>query len=206
MMNLKNRLSPYSVIRRIRYFLIFGFPTARLMWEKMPSCSKCGAMADQGATQCPRCGALLDSGISSGRSGTASSLQYGQTTVTVTRKKPTGARVLTALFALGGINALYLAFEANPILGLMPIFPAPSYPFGPLVQGAQFFMAFLGILSLVTGFGLVRLGKWAWKLGLIVSLLGILSIVVSNYLGAIFGLATIYFLSRQETRVWFRRV
>ncbi len=172
----------------------------------MPTCSKCGATADQGITQCPKCGAAIEvsSASSYRRSGTAASVvQYPPQRTT--QSKPTGVRALSVLFVLGGINSLYMALLSNPLSPYLASVPS-VYPFGFLIQNSMYFFGALGILSLVAGLGLVRLGKWAWKLGIVVCALAILSIVTSNYVGAILGVVSAYFMIKNETRVWFRRV
>jgi hypothetical protein len=123
-----------------------------------------------------------------------------------TREKPMAATILTALAALGGVDALLIAVNLNFLAKVVPSLTVGS-ALG-LLNGSipLYFMSVLGVASLASAYLFFRGNSRAWRVGLVFSVLDVLSILWSNYVGFAFGLASLYFLTRFETKVWFHRV
>jgi hypothetical protein len=183
----------------------------------MPKCAKCGTNVDSGVSSCPSCGAevavpmTIGAHVSGSSSSSSSShwrsgsghLDYASPITT--RAKPTSATILTVLAALGGLDAILIAVNMNFLGKLLPSLTIGS-SLG-LASGSIpfYFMSILGAVSLVSAYLFYKGNNKAWSIGLFFSVLNVLSILWSNYVGFVFGLVTLYFLTRFETKNWFHR-
>jgi hypothetical protein len=139
-------------------------------------------------------------------------------------RRPTGVTVLGILAiifpGLGGIAVGGLLILAAAVLGTLNI--SSSYPqlAGYSVGTIAIFLGvlgavslILGILYLVTGIGFLGGKGWAWTIGIIVSVLSIISniveaaIIPGNVAGAVFftiiSLIIIYYLMRPHVKAFF---
>jgi hypothetical protein len=156
----------------------------------MAFCSKCGASLDPNSQFCPSCGAPVSTSMSTSSSGSpptvpspAPSYSPGPAS---SMQRPTGVTILAVLAGLGGLV----------LIGFGLIFTL--FGFGLI------FVVF-GLLELGVVYGYWTGASWAWWLGIIVSVLDILSIVTFDVIGLIIGLIMLYYLTRPHVKTWFHR-
>jgi len=145
--------------------------------------------------------------------------------------RPTGVTILGVLAILGGLGSLAVGavlMLASIVIGALVSateinnqLAASGYPgLAGLGVGliALFLLLFgivflvLGILYLVTGIGLFGGKSWAWTLGILVSVIGlvlsIVQIAIGSYgsvLGLVIDVLIIYYLTRPHVKSFFGR-
>jgi len=113
-------------------------------------------------------------------------------------KRPRGIMILTALEVIG---ALFLfigagAFGIISTLGLSRVIGAISGFGGTL-------LVIMGIILLISAYGLWEGHHWGWWLGMIVAVLGVISIGVFDVVGFIIGVLAFWYLTRRNIKKWF---
>jgi|GEM_PF-1924145 hypothetical protein len=188
----------------------------------MTSCAKCETPLEGGTERCPKCGssnimaATLSIGANPDRASSSSTstgsgwrsqaekLDYANPLST--RTKPKTVNVIEVLAALGGIDAILIASGMNFLTKVAPSLALENSLGLSSGMVPLFFMSILAILSLVSAYAFYKGSRRGWGLGILFSVVGILSILWSNYVGFVFGLVTLYCLTRFETKVWFHKV
>lgn len=131
-------------------------------------------------------------------------------------ERPLGVAILAVLDILGGILALFVG------IGFMALSAIIAEMGGAEVLGGlfAFFEAFiivlgliflvLGILGIAVGWGFWKGSGWAWILGVVFYVIGIILGVVSLALGdltsivsIIIGALLVYYLFRPNVKAWF---
>ena len=173
----------------------------------MPYCPKCGAEASEGTRFCPSCGQDLSA-------TTAAAPQAARTPEQV-KQRPTGVTILAILQILGGLLFLVLGGFALVIagfLGMAGMVPdMPEMPMFPLfLSGAAaiigIIMIAIGILSFAVAYGYWNGLGWAWTLGLVVAVIGLvmgLTSLPSGIVGIIIDALVIYYLTRPHVKTYF---
>ena len=132
--------------------------------------------------------------------------------------RPTGVTVLAVLCVIGGLLALLFGslftFMAPAISAEMAAADgAAASATGPVVMGLGFFTLVMGVLYLITAFGLFTLKPWAWMVAIVVQVLSLIShtvsIVQGQVAGAVGGIliagGILYYLLRPHVKAAFGR-
>jgi uncharacterized membrane protein (DUF2068 family) len=169
----------------------------------MPACPKCGSTVDASAQFCPSCGASLAPTGTTPVVNSATTGTYGSGVPLSRGSRPTGITILAVLEILGGLALLAggaLLIAVGAIAG------------SGLVSGAGGILIILGLLSFVVTYGLWTGKGWAWRIALILSIVGIVFGAVSiaegltgSIIGIIINLIVIYYLTRPYVRAYFGR-
>ena len=177
----------------------------------MPYCPKCGAEASEGTRFCPSCGQDLSA-------TTAAAPQAARIPEQV-KQRPTGVTTLAILQILGGLLFLVLGGFALVIGGLLgmagmagmvPDMPDMPEMFPLFLSGAGaiigMIMIVIGILSFAVAYGYWNGLGWAWTLGLVVAVIGLvmgLTSLPSGIVGIIIDALIIYYLTRPHVKTYF---
>ena len=145
--------------------------------------------------------------------------------------RPTGVTVLAVLciiaaiaFLLGGavliglglVIGTYAASQVTSSLataGFSGLASLGAGTIAAIITAIGAIALILGILYLAVGVGFLGGKGWAWTLGMIVSIIGIVLDVVqigfgaySNVLGLIIGIIIVYYLTRPHVKAFFGKV
>ncbi|MDH4215060.1 MAG: hypothetical protein OEV85_14180 [Candidatus Thorarchaeota archaeon] len=112
--------------------------------------------------------------------------------------RPLGVSILAVLNILGGIFQVftgYLAVMAAMLFG----------PLGFLFAIIGGVLLFLGLISIIIGWGLWALKSWAWMIALIVNFINlILNVFSAGWISAIINLIVIVYLFQGDVKSRFR--
>jgi len=109
------------------------------------------------------------------------------------RSRPIGVTILAILTILIGIGLLLLGLLLVALGGITGLFGAPM--FGLPIAAIGGLILLVGILMLVSGFGLLKLRMWAWWLAIIAFVLGAVSSILSaSYPTAVIEVLLIVYL------------
>lgn len=138
--------------------------------------------------------------------------------------RPTGVTILGVLAILGGLALLFAgailigvgtlasAQVANAIknAGYTGLGNIDASTVAAFAIGLGALILILGILYFAVGVGFFGGRGWAWRLGIIVSIISIVTDIIqialgaySNILGVIIGLLIIYYLTRAHVKAYF---
>jgi hypothetical protein len=168
----------------------------------MPFCPQCGSEVQPGTAFCPRCGRNLSSSSMTAPSWAPPppSPMSGSGVVGQQRSRPDGVAVLAILAGLGGLAL----FGSAAILVIFVPFSAPistAIMFGGFFAGLVIFLVVLGFIEFVVAFGYWMGYPWAWWVGLILSIIGLIGFPIGTIINAII----IYYLTRPHVKAWFRQ-
>ena len=108
------------------------------------------------------------------------------------RTRPLGVTILAILTILVGIGLLLLGLLVIAVSTFITVF-APMFGLPLVAIGALVLL--VGILLLVSGFGLLKLRMWAWWLAIISFVLGAVSSILSqSYVSAVIEVLLIVYL------------
>lgn len=108
------------------------------------------------------------------------------------RTRPLGVTILAILTILVGIGLLLLGILVIAVSTFLTVF-APMFGLPLVAIGALVLL--VGILMLVSGFGLLKLRMWAWWLAIISFVLGAVSSILSqSYISAVIEVLLIVYL------------
>ena len=108
------------------------------------------------------------------------------------RTRPLGVTILAILTILVGIGLLLLGLLVIAVSTFITVF-APMFGLPLVAIGALVLL--VGILLLVSGFGLLKLRMWAWWLAIISFVLaGVSSILSGSYYAAVIEVLLIVYL------------
>lgn len=132
--------------------------------------------------------------------------------------RPTGVTVLAVLSAIGGLLALLfgslLTFMGPAIsVEMAATDEALGAATGPLMMGFGVFVLVIGVLYLITAYGLFALKPWAWMVAVVVQGMSLLShgfsIIQGQVAGAGIGIliagGILYYLFRPHVKAAFGR-
>jgi zinc-ribbon domain len=167
----------------------------------MPSCPKCGSTVEASAQFCPSCGAsLAPTGSIPAMTTTGT---FGGAVPPTRGTRPTGVTILAVLEILGGLALL----AGGALLAVVGAIAGSG-----LIGGAGGILVILGLLSFVVTYGLWTGKGWAWRIALILSVVGIIFGAISiaegltgSVIGIIINLVVIYYLTRPYVRAYFGR-
>jgi len=159
----------------------------------MPFCPNCGVEVSEDCVFCPNCGYNL------------------KPYQAASKVRPTGVTVLAILQVINGVIAiiagLVFIFMYTFISGVVP-HEVPQFMgmlsglFG-LIGGL---FIFLGVLGFVIAYGYLKGKGWAWTIGLIFAVLGVIGGLISLPSGVITILINgliIYYLTRPHVKEFF---
>ena len=110
----------------------------------------------------------------------------------VPRTRPLGVTILAILTILVGIGLLLLGLLVIAVSTFITVF-APMFGLPLIAIGGLVLL--VGILLLVSGFGLLKLRMWAWWLAIISFVLaGVSSILSQSYVSAVIEVLLIVYL------------
>ncbi len=176
----------------------------------MPYCPKCGAEVSEGTRFCPRCGQDLSA-------TTATAPQAARIPEQV-KQRPTGVTILAILQILGGLFFLVIGGFALVLAGflgmggMVPGMPdMPEMPmFLPFLGGVAaiigIIMIAVGFLSFAVAYGYWNGLGWAWTLGLVVAVIGLILGLISLPSGIVWIIIdalVIYYLTRPHVKTYF---
>ncbi|TLZ66968.1 MAG: hypothetical protein E6K16_01365 [Methanobacteriota archaeon] len=108
------------------------------------------------------------------------------------RTRPLGVTILAILTILVGIGLLLLGLLVIAVSTFITVF-APMFGLPLIAIGGLVLL--VGILLLVSGFGLLKLRMWAWWLAIISFVLaGVSSILSQSYVSAVIEVLLIVYL------------
>ncbi len=128
-------------------------------------------------------------------------------------QRPLGVTILAVLDILGGIGAsllglIYMALSAQigTVVGGGGIFAL----FGAFIVVLGIIFLILGILAIAVGWGFWKGSSWAWIVGLVLYVIGIVLGLTSLALGdvtsivlVVIGALLVYYMFRPNVRIWF---
>jgi uncharacterized membrane protein (DUF2068 family) len=133
-------------------------------------------------------------------------------------ERPTGVTVLAVLCVIGGLLALLFGglftFMGPAITAEMAATDeALGMATGPMVMGLGIFALVMGVLYLITAYGLFALKPWAWMVAVVVQVLTLVShgfsIFQGQLAGAVVGIliagGILYYLLRPHVKAAFGR-
>ncbi len=136
-----------------------------------------------------------------------------------TKTRPTGVTILAVLEIIGGIFSLLAAaafFALGALvgeagMGMVEELPGIGFLAGALAAllGGVFIIA--GLVAFLLAYGFWTGRGWAWILGIIFSIVGIVLGVVSllgnsaSIVGILINILIIYYLTRTHVKEWFGR-
>ena len=146
---------------------------------------------------CPSCGASYRN------AGGSRTQQVAYVKELPTGKRPGLASAFVGLSVIGAIGAFLLAgsYKFIPSMG---VFNSLASSFSSLAGAMPYLLGVVGIISLVAAFGFFKGNRWAWRVGLLASLLEILTIIAPNPLGLLVGIISLYFLTTRPVKAWLR--
>ena len=133
-------------------------------------------------------------------------------------QRPTGVTILAVLCVIGGLLAL--------IFGSLFTFMGPAIPAlaaateeaaamvsGPMIIGLGVWSLVMGLLYLITAYGLFGLKPWAWMVAVVVQVLALISHlagllqgqVAGALVGSLIAGAILYYLLRPHVKAAFGR-
>ena len=124
-------------------------------------------------------------------------------------KRPLGVTVLAILAVLGGILLLFSGIGIGSSPTLFTSMPNMAY-LAPIAADLGIVFIILGLIALVSAYGLWTGKKWGWWITIIISALGVLlnliSLVSGSY-GAIVGIiievVILYYMTRPYVKAYF---
>lgn len=159
----------------------------------MASCPKCGNAVSSSDGVCPSCGASTRN-----LGGSRGQQQVSYVKELKTTFRPTYVSVLSGVSAIGGIGAFLLAGGVLPKVGAL-------IGLGAAASAIPYFLGLVGIISLGAAFGFFEAKSWAWKVGLVASLLEIVSVISPNILGLVVGVASLYLMTNGQVKHWLHK-
>lgn len=173
----------------------------------MPYCAKCGASVDPNVLFCPSCGSPMGLSAGSPLPPTRTGYPTPQAQPII---RPTGVTILAILEALGG---LLLLFGAAALFALSALSGSTSgTSAGGLIGvfGAALgaFLVILALISFAVAYSFWTGKPWGWWLGLILSVLQIISGLITfpvGVLNILIGIIILYYLTRPHVKVWFHK-
>ncbi len=114
------------------------------------------------------------------------------------RERPLGITIISILEIIGAIY-LFLAAAALSTVSLFSL----GFLLGAVSGFGSLVLLILGIVLLLSAYGLWYGKRWAWWLELAVSGIMILSVAVLNIVGFVVGLMLVYYLTRNYVKKWF---
>ena len=173
----------------------------------VPFCSKCGGEVPAESRFCPSCGQDLTKPATAPPTPGIPEQQAKQ--------RPTGVTILAVLQVLGGLfffglGTLMLAFAGFVgIAGLIPDIPMfPALVGGAVLGVIGGIMLVIGILGFAVAYGYWNGRGWAWTLGMVITVIGlILSLLTirQSIISLIINGLIIYYLTRPYVERWFGR-
>lgn len=151
---------------------------------------------------CPSCGANARNYGSGRQQQQQQQVAYVKTLSSGNR--PIFATVLSGLAVVGAVGAFLLAASYN-FLPSMSALTQFSSSFSGFASFMPYFLALVGIASIVAAYGFLKGNHWAWKVGLIASVLEVITIITPNLLGLAVGIVSIYFLTTKPVKSWLRK-
>lgn len=177
----------------------------------MPSCSNCGEKIEAGLDYCPNCGARVDRKPMSAPAEVPEPLPARPRGVTIVAILEWVSGPLTLRFSLRSLPTVkhilkYPRFYSGMTGGL-------AIPFACIV----ILDVFLGIATMVVGWELLKLRKWACKAAIILAVISVATSPIksvgavhfvlgadSNILIPIIAGVVIWYLTRPNIKAWFR--
>lgn len=173
----------------------------------MPYCPNCGGEVTEDDRFCPSCGQELR--ISAVQEPAAEDRRVSEQF----RQRPTGVTVLAVLEILGGL--LFFGLGATLLvvagfIGIAGLWPVrgmfPAFIGGLIASFVGGIMVIVGILNFVIAYGYLNGRGWAWTLGLVFAVLGIIIGLISLPGGVIRILLDgliLYYLTRPRVKRFF---
>lgn len=125
-----------------------------------------------------------------------------------TRVRPTGVTILAVLEFLIGLFSLLGGLVAVAGAAFVGLVGVAALAVVALALGV--FLVIMGIFSLLIGYGLWTGKSWAWTIGVIFSILGIIGGIISlatgntgSIVGLILQVLIIYYLTRPYVKAYF---
>ena len=161
----------------------------------MPFCPKCGIETSEDSRFCPNCRHVLTQPT------------YRQET---TKQRPKGVSILAVLQVIGGLAFLVLGVITLALIGSLPPPPpdvSPRAIFGVMVvRTIAGIMSVFGILGFVVAYGCWNGRGWAWTLGMMIAVIGLilsLSAIPLSVISLVMNGLVIYYLTRPDVKRWF---
>lgn len=125
----------------------------------------------------------------------------GQAAPTGRGERPTGVSILAILAFLQGL--LLLAGGAALMVLGPGMFPLPGTSALPAVFLAAIggFLALIGLLYFLVGWGFWNGAEWAWLLGIVLAVIGLLGFPI----GTLISIVILYYLTRPRVKRFFGR-
>lgn len=122
----------------------------------MSQCHNCGTQVNQNATVCPECGVTIHDGTDPG----------GHHQTQQTESAPTGIKALSVVSALSGVVLVLLGAANWVFAGQVESTDAEnSAEMASTIGDIAVVIAVLGVVGLVAMYGLWKLRKWGWLVG-----------------------------------------
>jgi hypothetical protein len=166
----------------------------------MPFCPSCGTKVDEGQRFCPNCGKELP----------LEKPSSFKPEFTETRGRPAGVALLSILEVLSGIVWVVLAAI---LLGFFQGFYEPHiWPLPLVINTVAFFLGIvylvLGFVSFILAYGFWYGIGWAWLVGIILEVMGLILNLIefpSGLLGLFINILVLYYLTRPHVKRYFGR-
>lgn len=113
--------------------------------------------------------------------------------------RPMGIAILVALYIIGAVF-LFLVAGAFGLVGTLGL----GSVVGTIAGFGGAVLGIAGLVLLITAFGLWEGHHWGWLLGVIIALIGVISICVLDIVGFLVGVLSFWYLTRNGIKKWFR--
>jgi ribosomal protein L32 len=174
--------------------------------KSMTKCPKCGELlASDNEAKCPKCGTALNTSNSAAYQKGSQQSQVVLYPKDVTKNHSTKPKLIIGLSAISALGtaesfAYFAKINLNPSLGMLSTLTSwvPSY----LVSYMPYFVGLAGFLFLASAFGYFKRTRWAWKVGLVSSVVGVASIFAPNLFGFVAGAVSLALLFTNPVKHW----
>jgi hypothetical protein len=125
-------------------------------------------------------------------------------------ERPLGIAILAVLNIIGGIFGLFGGIALAALSGTVSGLPGLGAISSGWLVAVGIFAIIIGILPVAVGWGFWKGSEWAWTLGVVLYIIGIIYGVVwlvqgnvSSLVSVIIGGLIVYYLFRPNVKAWF---
>jgi hypothetical protein len=170
----------------------------------MSNCTNCGSPLGASDIRCGRCGAMVPNQAQNGRrSGYTATQQIAYPKDLTRGHRSLQVPILAALSLIAGIESVLYVEKLNYNPNLSQLNQLAS-TVGFVSHYVPYVLGLAGVIALVATFGYVRRMSWAWKVGVLSSVLSIVTIAAPNFIGFLLGVGSLGLLMTRSVRSAFR--
>lgn len=171
----------------------------------MPFCTKCGKEVKEGDSFCPHCGQTLSIQV-------VKSVPQAPSVSNRVTQRPTGITIIAILEVLGGLVFFGLGAIILLIAGILGAgfrtanFPVLGSITGIILGVIGLILVIIGIINFVIAYGYWSGRTWAWTMGMVFAVLGIIIGLITlpgGMIRIILDVLIVYYLTRPHVKAFF---